>query len=178
MLQHVELQSWPMWRSIGTAEARVRLFPCVGANMLPQIVFGGSAVAAVWAGERLFTGVRSNVFCHVVFPNGRVHTEGTEVHLADDSLPHIARTITIHSHLLAMPGFIKHIRQDNVMLLPTLVTQLQKMAGCSKDIIIWFALFSQTVPSLSCEWFHWFWVQCSNTLITKPDCYGYPCAWD
>lgn len=148
MLQHVKLQSWSMWCSIGAAVARVRLFPRVGANVLPQIVFGSSTVAAVWAGEWLFTSVCSNVFCHVVFPNSRVHTEGTEMHLADDSLPHIARTITIHSHLLAMPGFIKHIHQDIIVLLCTLVTQLQKMAGCSKDITVCFALFWQTIPFL------------------------------
>lgn len=115
-----------MWCSIGTGEARVWLFPSVGTNMLPQIVFGGSTIAAVWAGERLFTCVGSNVFCHVVFPNSRVHTEGTEVHLADASLPHIARTITIHSHLLAMPSFIKHILQKIFMPLFTLIIWLKK----------------------------------------------------
>lgn len=102
---------------VGTAEARVRLFACMSTNMLPQIIFGGSTVAAVRAGKRLFTCVSSNVFCHVVFPKSRIHTEGTLVHLADSSSLHIARTITIHPHLLAMPSLIKHILQVITMLL-------------------------------------------------------------
>ena len=94
--------------------------------MLPQIVFGGSTVAAVRTGKRLFTCVSSNVFCHVVFPKGRIHTEGTEMHLADGSSLHIARAITIQPHLLAMPSLIKHILKEITMFLFRLFKYIMK----------------------------------------------------
>lgn len=116
VLQHVELQSISVRSTVGAEQAGVGLLPCVYSNVVIERVLCASAIGTMRTKERFFSCVRAYVFSHVIFPIGRIATEGTLVKLADASPPAKPRTITVQSHLLGTPSLVIVISSSHKML--------------------------------------------------------------
>ena len=77
MLLHMQLQRRTLRRLVGAHAAFVRLFTRMDAEMLVQGILGGRLVRAKGTVERLLSRVRSDMFGHVVLPNGCMLAIGT-----------------------------------------------------------------------------------------------------